>query len=359
MIKLRFSKVELMGVYGDDLMVVNAARVSFDNHHDKFTSGDAGLIGYLAQHNHWTPFAHPQATFRVRCPIPIARQFFKSSVGFTYSEVSRRYVSGNPEYLEVDSWRSKPTGSAKQGSGKDVDRQQYADIRYDKALIEAQSTYHVLLEHGVAPEQARLVLPQAAMTTFIVTGSLAAWARFCKQRLDPHAQKEIQYVARSIDSIMFDLFPFSWLELVGDTRSKLKGQSPEVVAAIVAQQDGNGDMYVHPDYKETNKAIASNSEYGDADSFMFIIGGWAEKNGLETTIVDLADYTDDAYLEDGELTCWEVFSKTDYHKLTRQGWVVVNVYATEDGASALLARNLGTGDFLENAKKEINAKHKG
>jgi thymidylate synthase (FAD) len=107
-------KAEYISHMGDDLTVVNAARVSFDKEStDVGSSGDAKLINYLAKHGHWTPFSHPQITMRYTVPIFIARQEFKHIVGFTRNEVSRRYVDDTPEFYYPDSWRNRPEGSVK------------------------------------------------------------------------------------------------------------------------------------------------------------------------------------------------------------------------------------------------------
>jgi len=112
--------VEYIDHMGDDRTVANSARVSFASHKDSFDEKDEKLINYLAEHNHWTPFAHPQITLRVKAPIPIRTQFFKSKVGLVENEISRRYVSIEPEFY-YPKWRSKPDKSKKQGSGNFID----------------------------------------------------------------------------------------------------------------------------------------------------------------------------------------------------------------------------------------------
>ena len=206
--------VEYVDHMGDDLTVVNAARVSFSNHKEEFDDRDEGLIKYLADHNHWTPFAHPQITLRIKAPISIRTQFFKHKQGFVENEVSRRYVDDQPScYRPV--WRARPDKSMKQGSGDFIDAA--TDImkaKYDFAVSTALEAYKTLLDNGVAPEQARFVLPQGCYTEWYWTGSLAAYARFYNQRTDPHAQWEIQEYARSINDIVSKLFPVSWKYLV-------------------------------------------------------------------------------------------------------------------------------------------------
>lgn len=209
---------------GDDLLVVNAARVSFHkescwegeeilNPNKELKAADKKLLGYLATNGHWTPFSHPQITLRVRAPVPIRTQFFKHKVGFTENEVSRRYVDDDPIYFTPTKWRKRPTNGAKQGSSDEeftFDEALELDYTYANALVHADMAYHKMIEIGVAPEQARFVLPQAMVTEWFWTGSLAAYARFAKLRLDPHAQKEITDLAIEVSNIIAPLFPESW-----------------------------------------------------------------------------------------------------------------------------------------------------
>lgn len=224
-------KVELIDRMGNDLTVVDAARVSFDKRSQweveysedglskgvKLSDKDARLISYLAKHNHFTPFTHPQITLRETVPIFVARQRFKHVVGFTYNEVSRRYVDDEPEFYIPDVWRSRPEGSVKQGSGEGVvgELQRLCDSMYTSSTKSCLNTYNLMLEKGVAPELARMVLPQSMYTSYYVTGSLAAFARFYKQRIDDHAQKEIQELAKQVGDIIQPLYPVSWKALVG------------------------------------------------------------------------------------------------------------------------------------------------
>lgn len=212
---------------GTDLTVCNSARVSFNKESDwerydehtgdiHLSNQDTKLINYLAKHNHWTPFSHPMITMRETVPIFVARQRFKHMVGFTYNEVSRRYVDDAPEFYTPEVWRSRPEGSVKQGSGGALTHNEYGDIQaycteeVDELNHFALQTYNNLLTYGVAPEQARMVLPQSAYTSYYVTGSLAAWARAYKLRSDHHAQMEIQELAKQWEAIIRPLFPVSW-----------------------------------------------------------------------------------------------------------------------------------------------------
>lgn len=211
-------KAEYISHMGDDLTVCNAARVSF-NKESKLTDegilpmSDVKLIDYLATHNHITPFTHPQITLRETIPIFVARQRFKHVVGFTYNEVSRRYVDDTPAFFVPKEWRSRPEGSVKQGSG-DTHAESYTfTLIYKEFLKNAKATYENMITCGVAPEQARMVLPQSMITSYYVTGSLAAFARAYKQRIDSHAQKEIQMLAKQWDAVLAPLYPVSWSAL--------------------------------------------------------------------------------------------------------------------------------------------------
>ena len=229
---------------GDDLMVVNAARVSFSKESEfevveenvdhgtgisvvtwtRLGERDTKLIRYLARNGHWTPFAHPQITMRVKAPLFVRTQCFKHKVGFVENEVSRRYVDDEPEFYLPEVWRARPDASIKQGSDP---RRIVSGVMFsDRNTGETRSSepgaavsayysgalalYEDLIAGGVAPEQARMVLPQSMMTEWYWTGSLAAWARFYRQRTDPHAQWETGELARKANAIIAPLFPASW-----------------------------------------------------------------------------------------------------------------------------------------------------
>ena len=161
-------RVTLVDSMGDDLSVVNAARVSFDKEHITIDSRDEKLIKYLAEHNHWSPFGHASLQFRIKAPIFVARQLVKHQVGLVWNEVSRRYVDNEPEFYIPSFWRTRPQGNIKQGSGEDR-------IEYDIAgtMEYVKQTYNNLLNDGVAPEMARMVLPQNMMTEWFWSGSLS------------------------------------------------------------------------------------------------------------------------------------------------------------------------------------------
>lgn len=219
--------VDYINSMGSDLSVVNAARVSFSKvskgvieWHDKGngyaapvnvpTEADEKLINYLAEHNHWSPFAHAFLSFRIKAPIFVARQLVKHQVGLAWNEVSRRYVDDEPEFYMPEVWR-KRAENVKQGSSDEaVDYGTLADY-YDTCLFQ----YNDLLEMGVAPEQARMVLPLSTMTEWIWSGSLMAFVRVCKLRLDPHAQKETRDVVEIIAEYVKQQFPVSYEALMG------------------------------------------------------------------------------------------------------------------------------------------------
>lgn len=200
----------------DDLTVVNAARASFGKEKAVFDEADAKLIRYLAKHNHIMPFAHPHIRFRISAPIFVARQLAKHQVGGVWSEESRRYVDDEPEIYEPKVWRERAE-NVKQGSGGALHAGDsfLTDTVYQTAVNDAQRAYQILLKRGVAPEQARMVLPLASMTTWIWTGSLLFFSRVCKLRLDAHAQAETREVAEKIAYECAKVFPVSWAALMG------------------------------------------------------------------------------------------------------------------------------------------------
>jgi thymidylate synthase (FAD) len=213
--------VELIDHMGDDLTVVNAARVSFekeaewDDELKKVLWGkDKNLINYLAEHDHWTPFAHTAITLRITAPIPIRTQCFKHKQGFVENEVSRRYVNSRPK-LFCPQWKNKPEGSIKQGSGTVICCRDAVTLNreYKEATDIAIATYNTMILKGVCPEQARFVLPQGVLTTWYWTGSLAAYARMYKLRTSKDAQSEIRELATKIGVIIEELYPYSWKAL--------------------------------------------------------------------------------------------------------------------------------------------------
>jgi thymidylate synthase (FAD) len=211
---------------GSDLSVVNAARVSFGkkSHCEEkrwvemadwcgdmpvVNERDTRLIHYLAKHKHLSPFGHAFASFHVKAPIFVARQLVKHKF-LRWNEISRRYVDDDPEFYVPDQWRGR-SADKKQGSEGTVE----LSTGLVKAMCKATlRDYEYLLSYGVAPEQARMVLPQSAMTEWYWSGSLDAFAAMCKLRCASDTQYESRIVAEQISEKMSDLFPVSWAALM-------------------------------------------------------------------------------------------------------------------------------------------------
>ena len=242
-------KVELVDYMGSDLSVVNSARVSFNKKSKAkssevknvnfYASGetevilpvlkerDEKLIRYLARHNHWTPFAHTCITFHIKAPMFVARQLQKHQIGLVWNEVSRRYIKEDPEFYIPEEWRYQ-ADNVKQGSSDDFINYDDLDIKIKKEynnendllddLVltpseiaeDSKSTYKTLLDIGICPEQARMVLPQNAYTEWYWTGSLFAFARVCRLRCARDTQKETRDIADQILSLCSELYPVSW-----------------------------------------------------------------------------------------------------------------------------------------------------
>ena len=190
-------KVELLEIFGNDIMVVNAARVSYGKDATHYTSMEnKSLINYLASHGHTSPFRHPQLQYRITCPIYVERQLFKHQVGLSANSISGRYVDFSDTYTKVNVWR-KQSKSSKQGSEGMLftDVAEKAKFIEDQMIDHAKRAYHTLIELGVSKEQARTILPLNLNTTFIWTGSLYAYINMFKQRIDRHAQAETREIA--------------------------------------------------------------------------------------------------------------------------------------------------------------------
>lgn len=208
-------KAEYIAHMGNDLSVVNAARVSFANSGDgaRTVEQNEKLIKYLSKHGHWTPFAHTSITLRMTAPVPIRTQCFKHKQGFAENEESRRYISNKPEFY-TPVFRGAVTNK-KQGSGEELTSEQQDSLGdvYVEYMESAIAIYEALLEKGMCEEQARFVLPQGCMVNWYWTGSLSAFARFYKQRTDSHAQVEIQELAKMVGKIIAPIYPISWAAL--------------------------------------------------------------------------------------------------------------------------------------------------
>jgi len=211
--------VELLECMGNDLMVVNAARVSFAKESHEFSAQDEKLISYLAKHDHNSPFFHPQIQFRLKMPIFVAREWYRHTVGFSRNEVSRRYVSDAPECWvpDISEFRERDP-KAKQGS-RENEVQSASDARmvFDDTVRQATTAYETLLKMNVAPEIARCLLPQSMYTEFVETASLAAYARLYNLRTSPDAQREIRWYATEIGKELEKKFPVSWKALTSSS----------------------------------------------------------------------------------------------------------------------------------------------
>lgn len=242
-------KVELVDYMGSDLSVVNSARVSFNKKSKakssqakkislygsgeveveipKLKERDEKLIRYLARHQHWTPFAHTCITFHIKAPMFVARQLQKHQIGLVWNEVSRRYIKEEPEFYIPDEWRYQAE-NVKQGSSdesiktddldKKIKKEYNNEYEWSDDLVltpyeisdDSKLTYKALLDIGICPEQARMVLPQNTYTEWYWTGSLFAFARVCKLRCAKDTQKETRDVANEILSLCSEIYPVSW-----------------------------------------------------------------------------------------------------------------------------------------------------
>lgn len=219
-------KIDYMCHMGDDLLVVNAARTSFSKESFKLTDKDAGLIAFLARERHLLPFRHPQVTLRCKAPLFVARQLGKHQVGMSWSEESRRYIKTDPEFYWPAKWR-KAADNVKQGSS-DEEIKDYSSLwqfdsieqDIDSFLDESLTFYNHLLASGLAPELARMVLPQAVEISWVWTGSLLSWVHMVKERTHPTAQRETQEFARMVEEIVAPLYPVSWEALMKDRSEK-------------------------------------------------------------------------------------------------------------------------------------------
>ncbi len=222
--------VEFVDKMGSDISVSNSARVSFGKWKEEFDEKDAKLIDFLAREDHMTPFRHNAIQIRCKAPIFIARQLGKHQAGLSWNEISRRYVDTKPEFFVPEVWRSRPEGGIKQGSGsafsKDItfDTEYYHEYNefeqdniydaYDYVVNTCLSMYEQMLSKGVAPEMARMILPQSMLTEWIWTGNLLAFAHVYKLRIGEHAQVEAQAFAKELDKVCREHFPVAWSALV-------------------------------------------------------------------------------------------------------------------------------------------------
>lgn len=195
---------------GDDLRVANVARVSFNKWKEEFDQHDARLIDYLANHEHSSPFRHTAVSIRCKVPVFLARQLGKHQAGLSWNEVSRRYVDVGIEFYVPDSWRARPADGIKQGSGAEHQHSEYFEWKYEQFCKRALHDYEEMIQEGVAPEMARMLLPQSMMVDFIWTGNLLSFFHVFRLRSGEGSQVEAKDFATLLESIVQPLFPTCW-----------------------------------------------------------------------------------------------------------------------------------------------------
>lgn len=214
-------KVEYIDHMGDDLRISNVARVSFGKWKEEIDEKDVKLIKYLAEHEHNSPFRHVQISIRCKAPIFLARQLVKHCVGLSWNEISRRYVDCEFEFYQPIAWRKRPENGIKQGSGQvmtDKDSDFLVWEQYNISLDATIEAYDSMLKMGVAPEMARMVLPQSMMVDWVWTGSLEAFYHMYRLRSGEGAQVEAREFADKLKEVVEPLFPNAWQALVGEVK---------------------------------------------------------------------------------------------------------------------------------------------
>lgn len=207
-------RATLLNTMGDDLTVCDAARVSFNKKSEDYTEEqNHRLIKYLAEHKHYSPFGHCFASFHIKAPVFVARQLVKHKF-LRMNEVSRRYVDDTPEFYFPDKWRGRAKDKKQGSSGPIEDGQTWLTEDYGNALSDCLQIYDLLLKGGVAPEMARMVLPQSMYTEWYWSGSLDAFANMCKLRCKEDTQEETRMIANQISEQMEARFPVAWKALM-------------------------------------------------------------------------------------------------------------------------------------------------
>lgn len=202
--------IEYVDHMGNDLRVANVARVSFNKWKEEFDQHDARLIDYLANHEHSSPFRHTAISIRCKVPVFLARQLGKHQAGLSWNEVSRRYVDVGIEYFVPDCWRARPADGIKQGSGEAIEHTEYIEDVYKRLLTKLDNVYQEFLDHDVAPEMARMILPQSMMVDYIWTGNLLSFFHVYRLRIGEGSQEEAKEFARLLEEIVKPLFPVCW-----------------------------------------------------------------------------------------------------------------------------------------------------
>lgn len=206
-------KVELIDSAGGDLSIVNSARVSFNKESSTLDTKDERLINYLVQHRHDTPLRHNFIQLRCCVPLFLARQLMKHQAGLTWNEESRRYIDYAPDFYKPERWRKRPEGSVKQGSSGHHHFSPRLSREYEMYLKKALEYYDDLLDEGVAPEMARMVLPQSMMVNFIWSGNLLAFYHVWNLRSGEGAQQEAREFAELLKKAIEPEFPIAWKAL--------------------------------------------------------------------------------------------------------------------------------------------------
>jgi thymidylate synthase (FAD) len=205
------STVEYVDHMGDDLSIVNAARVSLGRRKETFDEDDARLLVYLVKNEHTSPFRHAFVTLRVTCPIFVERQWFKHQVGCAANSISGRYVQYNLGYWVPETLR-KGSPAIKQGSLEEpVEQHEEALQLYRETCEYVWKVYERMInEYGVCKEQARSLLGLNTNTQFVFSASIQAWFHFYRLRTSEHAQAEIREYAHNVGEIVGGLFPHTW-----------------------------------------------------------------------------------------------------------------------------------------------------
>jgi len=200
-----------------DLLVVNAARCSFDKQHEVFIHpSDTKLVNYLAKHKHVLPFRHPSATLRIVAPLFVLRQLGKHQVGFSWSEVSRRYISDDPKFHTPKGCWREASNDVKQGSSSAYINSESAFVTDDmlnEHYKNSMRVYKYFLQSDICPEQARMILPQSMYSTTVTTATLLGWHHLYTLRTEEHTQQETREYAKAVGEIMSTIFPYSWRAL--------------------------------------------------------------------------------------------------------------------------------------------------
>lgn len=208
---------------GDDFRVFEAAKATMGGEEESgFIRGETDptrLINFLVKNSHWTPLRHPHITFECEAPIAIARQLGKHQTGMSWNERSMRYRDSVIDVFIPDMFRGRPDSLHSGSTDEDIGNKPLSDSysptwtisdEFKSVIGYSLDSYDKLVEAGLAPEQARFVLPQGMITRWVWTGSLLAFWNVYKQRISEHAQYEVRDFAKQLDEHCSKLFPISW-----------------------------------------------------------------------------------------------------------------------------------------------------